>query len=578
MNKLLVLACILSCLYACNGPDQKSTKDSMGIRPAPNPPINPAPPPVTPTPLPKRPDSLPVVMLKLPHYVKRLPDTIKSQPAGTAGNYRFFNNTRNTHTPALNLGPCSNVEHVISTTGFYFDAGANPGIYLPGDTITVDATPAWQYFAMDNLHGTASCGIYIRNKNGQVVFRGGSSRMSFNHCSYTHITGTGTPSVRFGFYAADSVANSAEDDIQGVGFQILGRSNNIEIDHCASYRKTYCMWVKTDPACADSLNYPNWHMDQIKIHDFKCDTTYQDVFYIGNTSPTAARAITCSGVTSFPVPMRLSNIEVYNIRINWARRTGIQTSGVDAGNNSVHDCYVYNVGHEDNQQQGYGYANGGMSSNVRFYNDTSVCTFLYGFGDLGVGRNWVDHCVFDSVGYIKIAPGLNRDSLITAIDTYWFTTFGIHNVLAYTGNYLKNIVSQPSNILIDTRSTLNSTTGVSVNNQGIANDSSTIYASFCKFGVNMTVSDIWVYESLKTYNYNASIIGCNTKLDGVTPAVVDTRHLHEPAFANFVYTTNCAAIPVWGGGGPPPPPPPPPPVFQNFFNGHRNRPILFKNG
>lgn len=540
---LLFLAFSGMLLFSCNGPDQQKGKDST----------------TTPIPLQPKVDTTAVPVYAIPHYIAPNPDTIRAMRGN--GYVRHFTSTSEPFRPKPKL-VCSGIVHVIAPTSgqYYFDANTDPTQFLPGDTLKVDGNQPWQYFQLDNVHGTSTCVTQVVNINRQVSFRGTSTRVTLNNVRFLHMHGDYVPGVQFGFYAADSTAKSSEDDVQGAGFQIIGRSNDVELDHFASYRKTYMLIAKQDPSCADSLNWPAYHMNNLVFHDGRADTTWQDVMYIGNTSPTAARPKTCGGVTSYPVPLRMSNVEVYRIHINWAWRTGIQTSGVDSGSSRIHDCYVYNVGFEYNQQQGYGFANGGMSGGVMFDHDTAICTFLYGFGDLGVNKNWVLHNYFDSSGFLHFQPGTNMDSLLLYVDSFNFNRYGFHTVLTYSGNYLQNTWSAPSSILVDTRSTLNSQTGVTVNNQGIGSDSSTIYIAFNKLGVNMGGSNVWVYETLKTYNYNASIIGCNTRIDGVTPAIIDTRHLHEPAFANFVYTTNCANIPTWGGGAPPPPPPPPGPV------------------
>lgn len=372
---------------------------------------------------------------------------------------------------------CSGTRRVITPWGdggIYFSGkpgGFNYQGFQPGDTLVLRAQlNTWSYFSLEDVHGTVSCPIVIINEGGQVHLTKG---IDLRNCSNIKLTGSGSAD-QYGI----KVHNPDDWDNNGVAIGIQGRSRNIEVERIFVHKKTYGAWIKQDPQCADSLNYPSFRMDNIKMHDCRFLNIGQDCIYAGNTDPTGNRPVWCNGVETHPVPMRLSNIQIYNNYVDSCNRTGIQLSGCDEGYNAIYNNYVTRCGYELNQQQGCGISIGGMTRNTYVYNNTIRQTFLYGIIGLGVGTNYIENNDIDSSGYLG-----------TIVNTY----------------------SQPTAIYIDTR-------------QSLPYDSSRYVIKNNIVGKNASGDGHDIYWE-KSYNsYAGGNVMCNNKKrDNVTPAVIYTR-------------------------------------------------------
>jgi hypothetical protein len=238
------------------------------------------------------------------------------------------------------------------------------------------------------------------------------------------------------------------------------------------YNETYMAWVKHEADCQDSLSYPNWYLDNISFHDNKGSKIGQDALYFGSTSPNGMRAINCNGVTKSPIPMRLSNIKIYNNIIDNCGRTAIQLSGGDKGQNEIYNNTITNVGFELNQTQGSGIISGGTTQ-VYIHDNYIRNTFQNGIFILGSGLNRVENNDIDGSGYL--------------------------------GDVV-NSLGQPTGILVDTRATTPVTNTLLL----IKNN---------KLGRNAVLKGehIIVMKSFNTYN-NGNII-CNNTLQSGAKAV-----------------------------------------------------------
>jgi hypothetical protein len=67
--------------------------------------------------------------------------------------------------------------------------------------------------------------------------------------------------------------------------EIVGRLHIWKRNAFDVYRKTYGVWAKQDPLCDTSFNYPNYRIDDIKIHHCRFKNIGQDCIYAGNTDP-----------------------------------------------------------------------------------------------------------------------------------------------------------------------------------------------------------------------------------------------------------------------------------------------------
>ncbi|MGI8952424.1 MAG: PKD domain-containing protein [Chitinophagaceae bacterium] len=261
--------------------------------------------------------------------------------------------------------------------------------YSPGDTLVLKSSDnPFSYFSLESIHGTATCPVTIINEGGQVNLQSG---MAFNNCTYLKLTGMGSRD-QYGFHIEDPAS-------QGVAIDVYGRSKNIEINNVYIHNKTYGFWIKQEASCDDSLQYPNWIIDSIFIHDNLLRKTNQEGMYLGSTDPNGTRVISCNGKNIYPKPFRLGDIHVYNNIIDSTNRSGIQLSCASFGNNVINNNKVSNCGYEFNSWQGNGISLGGYTHAHVRYNDINN-TYAMGIFVLGSGEIHIRHNKINNSGHL----------------------------------------------------------------------------------------------------------------------------------------------------------------------------------
>ncbi|MFL5740695.1 MAG: carbohydrate-binding protein [Flavisolibacter sp.] len=277
----------------------------------------------------------------------------------------------------------------------YLTKGSDGGIYLnglsnftysPGDTLVVRASQGqFAYISLEEVHGTPSAPVVLINEGGQALVAAISAR----HCTYMKFTGTGS-SDRYGFYMSNPTQT-----LVAPAFEITGRSSDIEVEKLDINQNGYGFWVKQEASCDPSLQFPNWKINNISLHDNHLANLAQEGFYCGSTGPNADRPVNCNGATIYPTPLRLSNIKIYNNIVDHTGRGGIQLSGADSGNNEIYNNTVTNCGFEYNPVQGSGIILGGYTT-AYVHDNTVDYTWNIGIFSLGAGvvrieNNRIDH-------------------------------------------------------------------------------------------------------------------------------------------------------------------------------------------
>ncbi|MGI8952093.1 MAG: right-handed parallel beta-helix repeat-containing protein [Chitinophagaceae bacterium] len=280
--------------------------------------------------------------------------------------------------------------------------------YSPGDTLVLKAAQnPYSYFALENFHGNADNYVVIINEGAQVQFTNG---IAITNCSFLKVQGTGSAD-KYGFKIEDPASN-------GVAIDINGRSKNIEVNNVYINKKTYGFWVKQEASCIDSLQYPNWVINNIFIHDNKIENVNQEGMYLGSTGPNGNRPITCNGISISPVPLRLGDIKVYKNIIDNSGRSGIQLSGADSGVNEIYENNILNAGLELNSVQGNGISLGGFT-HANVYNNVIKNTYGPGIFCVGAGLIIIQNNTIDSSGFLQQKkidgmPGIMVDTRPTA--------------------------------------------------------------------------------------------------------------------------------------------------------------------
>lgn len=278
----------------------------------------------------------------------------------------------------------------------------------PGDTLFIDGSKAWSYIYIEGKNGTPSCPIVIMNKNGQAKLTGDFAQLKLRSCSYFKVLGTGTAGVTYGFhiqpYPTGTIVNGT------FALSIEGRSKNIEVSNVSISHAGIGMNIKEDGDCDPLYNYPNWVIDSILIHHNRIVKTWNQGMYIGNTSPDNGptsydvRPVVCNGVTTYPRPVRMGDIKVYNNIVDSTGRAGIQLASASTGLSEIYNNTITHNGMGGDEQQGAG-INLGTYSNVWVYNNTIRNTLAYGISSFGASSTGntlkIENNLIDSSGYLN---------------------------------------------------------------------------------------------------------------------------------------------------------------------------------
>ncbi len=370
--------------------------------------------------------------------------------------------------------------------------GFNGFQYHAGDTIVLTAAQnpySWAFF-------TGLDSVTIINEGGQVVlnwFDNGAITGGFqiDDCKHLHITGTGTPGIKYGFLIT-TPAN------RGVGVDVHGRSAWVEIDHCEMYNKNAGLWIKEEQAdngCQDSLSFPNWVLHDFKIHDLYIHNTSAEGMYLGSTAPNGFEgsqhpSVYCSnGRGDSLLPMRLGNFHIYNNIFDSISRGAIQISDADSGESEINNNQISNIGYEYNNQQANGIVLGGYT---QAYVHDNVIWNTYASGIFSLGA-----------GLVKIK----------------------RNKVNYTGFLDGHTSSGFANIEVDTRNTTNPSPG-KPNPEFL-----TFIVKDNQLGSN-TDCHIRVYNTYLTYNTDNLI--CNN-------TIIHTPNAATYAVASGIVYTTCSS-------------------------------------
>ncbi|HEY2727569.1 MAG TPA: right-handed parallel beta-helix repeat-containing protein, partial [Parafilimonas sp.] len=220
-----------------------------------------------------------------------------------------------------------------------------------------------------------------------------SNGMALDGCRYININGSGDTKENYGFKIEDAAS-------QGVGIDVHGRSAYIEVQHVFIHNKTYGFWVKQEGNCVDSLQFPNWVINNIYIHDNKITKMNQEGMYLGSTDPNGARDVSCNGKVIHPKPLRLGNIKVYNNIVDSTNRSGIQLSCGSGLMNEIFNNTISNCGFELSDVQGNGISLGGYTQ-AKVYNNNINHTFALGILCLGSGKILIKNNIINNSGNLN---------------------------------------------------------------------------------------------------------------------------------------------------------------------------------
>jgi hypothetical protein len=253
--------------------------------------------------------------------------------------------------PAPYTGPCGTRRIPIAP-------GADGGRYYlpdwidwkPGDTLALQPGN-WTYFALVGFRATAECPLRIVNDGAPVRLTAG---FGFTDSSHIELDGTGAPGTEYGF----SVENPSG---QGAAISISGTSEWIEAHHVSVTGTMYGVWAKHEADCDPKYQYPNWVIDHVTLRNLRISNVGQSAMYLGSTDPNGHRGVSCNGVMTYPLPLRLGHFSIHDNIIRHTGRSGIQLSDAELGTSEIHHNDVAETGWELNNQQGNGISLGGYT-------------------------------------------------------------------------------------------------------------------------------------------------------------------------------------------------------------------------
>jgi hypothetical protein len=291
--------------------------------------------------------------------------------------------------------------------------------HSPGDTLALSITQSpYSYITLDYFNGSPSQPLVVINEGGQVTLTQG---FKFSSCTNIKLTGSGSGD-QYGFKIESF-------PWFGVAIEITDRSANFEVERMFINSKNYGFWIKKEGTCDPSMQHPAWRLDNISIHDNKITNMEQEAMYIGSTGPNGERPVVCNGVTTYPKPMRLSNLKIYNNIVDHTRRGGIQVSLADEGHNEIYNNTISNVGYEYDPAQGNGIVLGGYTQ-AYVHDNTVINTFSTGIFSLGAGEVRIENNRVENSGNLEgvVAYGMANIMVDTRLtDPVKKTTFIIRN-------------------------------------------------------------------------------------------------------------------------------------------------------
>ena len=225
--------------------------------------------------------------------------------------------------------------------------------YAPGDTFCIQAGNI-SGLRFLNFVGTASDPLVFINCGGQVIIDETTySGIAFNSSEHIQITGTGDPSIDYGFHVVH-----AGNGQMGVALGYL--CSDFEVDNIEIEETGFAgIMAKTDPKCNDTATwrsngyvFNNLHIHNNYIHDVEGEG-----MYIGYTGGYKVQSnVTCNG--DYVFGHWLENVDIHDNLVVNAGWDGIQVNLVRS-NGKIHDNRIINHGLEDVTFQNFAMSIGG---------------------------------------------------------------------------------------------------------------------------------------------------------------------------------------------------------------------------
>lgn len=363
----------------------------------------------------------------------------------------------------------------------------------PGAVICLSAGNSYKNLNFQNIIGTASAPVTIKNCGGTVTLNatGMSYGVKFGNSKYFRFTGGSTKGV-YGIKIQSGHIN----------FSAEALTTNFEIDHIEGTSAGFAgIMAKTDPTCDAATNRGNFTMRNVSIHDNYIHDCAGEGLYIGNSFYKAGVSTSCGR----KYPHEIHYLKVFNNRVRNSGWEGIQvgcaTVGAEIFNNTVEYYGKKNAAAQNNGVQ-LGEGTGG-----KFYGNFIKSGPGNGLIVLGLADNVIHNNIIVSAG----ASAIFCDDRVSTGTGFKFINNTLINPkqdgIRIYAEYLKNVVI--NNIVVNPGS-------YSTYSYPRTGNDAYVYKISSK--VNLELSNNYFTRSISALKF-AAYSSDNYKLTSTSPAV-----------------------------------------------------------
>ena len=422
--------------------------------------------------------------------------------------------------PAAVAGSCKGGRYILAPdpvdSSVYITA--NNSSYKPGDTLILNK--AYSSVDIQGLQGSASCPIVIMNQGVQALV---TKRINLDGCTYVKLTGSGS-SNQYGILIQQDPQLRQQSF---TAIQVNDKSKNIEIERVSMHNVDIGIVAETNEDCDVSLDYPNWVLDSLNIHDNKIVGTWNEGMYIGNTSPDNAsydlRPVVCNGVTYYYAPMKNGYAHIYNNIVDSTGRGGIQLSNAASGISEINNNNISHNGLNGDDAQGSAITLG-LYTRAYVHDNTIHNTYTWGIASIGAGATniplRIENNTIDSSGYL-VTYNLATTSRIV-YDPRNEPTFA-------------NTLTWPQSIEIDTRPRLYTTDSPHPGTAVKGQDSTQFYIISNTIGLKKNSIAINVDDDYSGLQKNGNMICGNKNAGSGTAATINV-------VSGIAYSSTCTGV------------------------------------
>jgi hypothetical protein len=379
----------------------------------------------------------------------------------------------------------------------------------PGAVICLIASNSYKNLNFQNIIGTASAPITIKNCGGSVLLKatGMTYGVKFGNSKYFRFTGGSTKGV-YGIKIQSGHLNMSLEAL----------TTDFEVDHIEGTSAGFAgIMAKTDPTCDAATNRGNFTMRNASIHDNYIHDCAGEGLYIGNSFYKVGMSTSCGK----KLPHEIHNLKVFNNRIKNSGWEGIQigcaTVGAEVYDNTVEYYGKKNAAAQNNGVQ-LGEGTGG-----KFYGNFIKSGPGNGLIILGLADNVVHNNVIVSAG----AHAIFCDDRVSTGSGFKFVNNTLINPkqdgIRIYAEYLKNVVI--NNIIVNPGS-------YSTYKYPRTGNDAYVYKISSK--VNLELSNNYFTRSISALKF-AAYTSDNYKLTSSSPAVNKGKSISTYAIPKDFY-------------------------------------------